>query len=105
MNTRMKRKSIINIFIILLSIQGIFCIFLINQNNSIEKLTYEKVEVLKKGNLTIEKLKLNSELNLNNNFSIYENTKQWINYSKNRINLELYKDKNQFEPPLTEIGR
>ena len=101
----MNRRSIIYIFAILVGLQGIVFIFLVNQNNSIEQLAYDKIELVKKNNLNVEKLKLNNEINLSNNFSIYENTKQWLNYSKNRIDLDKYRDKNPYSTPLTEVNR
>ncbi|MGL4759490.1 MAG: hypothetical protein ACRCXZ_09205 [Patescibacteria group bacterium] len=99
----MQSSLFVKILLIFTLLQGVFFVFFFNQNIALVNMIIEKKDNEKKFIQDIEKYKINSDLRLNNEFSKFENTKEWMNYSKNRIPLNFYSDENPNKSPLELI--
>lgn len=99
-------KKLFLFLIPILVIQGIIAVSLINQNIYFDNQI--KLRVEQKNNYTLiqNKLKTNKDMDLNNSFNIYQNSKEWQQYTNNsKIKLEDYRTIINNQSPLMEIKK
>jgi hypothetical protein len=99
---KIKRIGFYNIIVVLVFL-SILIVFFINQNIYLQKQIVDIQNDKKNDLLVKERFKLNQDYTLNNNLSNFENTKNWTQYSNQRIPLVNFRDQDENTTPLMKI--
>lgn len=99
-------NKLVLLLVPILVVQGIISVSLINQNIYFDNQTKLRLEQKNNYILTQSKLKTTRDMELNNSLNIYQNSKEWQQYTNNsKIKLEDYRNTVNNQSPLMEIKK